>query len=204
MSTTIEHDDTQTIHHNRTITVDGTHTETIKKDTKISITEGNLDYYVKGVVTEKFDNRQETTVKGNIDLTSKEGDIKQTAKAGVFFIEGAKEVKITSTEDVVNVYADKQILLHVGQSTLLMKKDGTIRLEGVVLEVVGKTSLTTDAPTTKVQGNSVQILGKADALLGVDGQTVKCDTAKVTVSGAAITSAAQGNHEITGALVKIN
>src|SRR5262249_33874670 len=42
LNTTIEHDETHHIKNNRTITVDGTHTETIKKDTSIKITEGKL------------------------------------------------------------------------------------------------------------------------------------------------------------------
>jgi type VI secretion system secreted protein VgrG len=44
MTTTIEHGDTQHIKNNRTIDVDGTHTETIKKDTTITITEGKLEH----------------------------------------------------------------------------------------------------------------------------------------------------------------
>jgi type VI secretion system secreted protein VgrG len=71
MGTTVEHDDTQTVHNNRAITVDGTHTETIKKDTKITISEGTYthdvaantaNYHVRGALTEKYDDTQTTTV----------------------------------------------------------------------------------------------------------------------------------------------
>lgn len=41
METTVENDDTQTIQNNRVINVDGTHTETIVKDTTIEIKQGN-------------------------------------------------------------------------------------------------------------------------------------------------------------------
>lgn len=41
METTVEQNDTQTIQNNRVITVDGTHTETITKDTTITIKQGN-------------------------------------------------------------------------------------------------------------------------------------------------------------------
>ena len=41
METTVEHDDTQTVQNNRTIKVDGTHTENIVKDTTITIDQGN-------------------------------------------------------------------------------------------------------------------------------------------------------------------
>jgi type VI secretion system secreted protein VgrG len=42
MHTEVEHDDSQLVQHDRTIQVDGKHTETIKQDTTITITEGNL------------------------------------------------------------------------------------------------------------------------------------------------------------------
>ncbi len=46
MATTVEHDDTQTVHNNRTIQVDGTHTETIIKDTTITVKSGNFQHSV--------------------------------------------------------------------------------------------------------------------------------------------------------------
>jgi type VI secretion system secreted protein VgrG len=41
METTVEHDDTQTVQNDRVITVSGKHTETITKDTAITIDQGN-------------------------------------------------------------------------------------------------------------------------------------------------------------------
>jgi type VI secretion system secreted protein VgrG len=41
MTTEVEHDDSQTVQNDRTIVVDGKHTETITKDTTITIKEGN-------------------------------------------------------------------------------------------------------------------------------------------------------------------
>lgn len=42
MATTIEHDDSQTVHNNRTIAVDGTHTETVKKEIVITCTTAHI------------------------------------------------------------------------------------------------------------------------------------------------------------------
>jgi type VI secretion system secreted protein VgrG len=97
MGTTVEHDDTQTVHNNRTITVDGTHTETIKKDTKITISEGTYTHdvaantascHVRGELTEKYDDTQTTTVFKNRNLTvnqniSESALLKITISAGV-------------------------------------------------------------------------------------------------------------------------
>ena len=62
MNTTIEHDQTDTIKNNRKITVDGTHTETIKKDT--------TDYDVT-----PRRQRGAVTVDKDIDITSQTGHV---------------------------------------------------------------------------------------------------------------------------------
>jgi type VI secretion system secreted protein VgrG len=166
MATTVEHDDTQHVMNNRTITVDGTHTETIKKDTTIKITEGKLvhdvmdntaDYHVMKAVTEVFEANQSTTVTQQIEVSS--------VKNGIYITADNKEIRLRS-----------------GESMLLMKKDGTIQLHGVNIEIIG---------TTEVKN-------------GVGTQTVTLDKQQVATAGAKINSSAVGLHEISGALIKIN
>jgi type VI secretion system secreted protein VgrG len=180
METTLEHDDRQHVINNRKIDVDGTHTETIKKDTTIKISEGNLDhnvvkgtasYHVAKAVTENFDATQDTVVKNNILIKSAEGEIR--------------------------IDASKKITLHTGDSELVMEANGTITLTGKIINTIGKTSITDSAP-------KCEYLGGDTAKLGVGHQNIICDKAKANVSGAAINSSAVGMHEITGALVKIN
>ncbi len=191
MVTTIEHDDTQHIKNNRTITVDGTHTETIKKATTITITEGpfkhdvaasSADYHVQAKLTEKYDNDQETTVAGNITLRSTGGTIREEAQAGEFFVFAANKVEVKSDGSAVHVLAATEIKLETGASTLLMKADGTIELSGVKITVTGSSNVTA----------------------GVGGQTVVLDTSKVAISGAQIASSAMGKNEMTGAMIKLN
>ena len=120
MGTTVEHDDTQTIHHNRTIKVDGTHNETITKDTNITIEKGpyKLDvqdnthtHHVKGDVKETYDANQVTFVSNNITIQS--GNAK------------------------ITIDAKEEIYLHCGQSMMSMKKDGTIVISGQNVSVLG-------------------------------------------------------------------
>lgn len=87
MGTTVEHDDMQTVHNNRTIGVDGTHTETIKKDTTITVTDG--------------------------------------------------KILVTAQSSSIHMEAATEIQLHVGASTLLMKADGSIKLDGVNIAING-------------------------------------------------------------------
>jgi len=165
MGTTVEHDDTQTIHNNRTIGVDGTHTETIKKDTTIKITEGKYDhdvvantakYHVKGALTENYDDVQKTTV--------------------------TKEIEIKSNTAHIYLTAAKEIKLVTGESMVQMLSDGTIKIHGV----------------------NIEIIGTKEVKMGVGAQNVTCNTQKVITSGAGITTTAIGVHELSGALIKIN
>ena len=76
MDATVEHDDRQTVHNNRTINVDGTHTETIKKDTTITVSEG----------------KQTNTVKQEIVITSQTAFIHVTAATEIQLLVGASKL----------------------------------------------------------------------------------------------------------------
>jgi type VI secretion system secreted protein VgrG len=182
MNTTVEHDHSLTVHRNRSITVDGTHTETIKKETKITISDENytLDvakgtstHHVKGAVAENYDDTQTTTVEKKIDIKSNKADIAVTAAT--------------------------QILLHCGESSILLKENGTIEVKGKVVTIDGSENV-------KLQSaKKAEVVSDKETVMGVgDAQTVKCDTAAVTTCGAAINTCADGTHTITGSLVKIN
>jgi type VI secretion system secreted protein VgrG len=181
MDSTIEHDDTQTVKNNRTITVNGTHTETIKKDTTIKITEGNLTHDVVAG-TAKYH------VKGAVE-ESYEATQKTTVTAAVEETYNATQkttvkqtISIQSTDADIVIDGKTQIKLISGASSLVLKSDGTIVLSGKDIKVSG-----TDQTVT-----------------GVGNQTVTCDKQQVAVAGAAISSAAVGKHEISGAVVKLN
>ena len=180
LNTTIEHDESHHIKNDRSITVDGTHTETVKKDTSITIVQGNLthkvntgtaNYYVKAPVTEIFDATQETTVKQNISITSTEGEIL--------------------------IDAAKKITLHTGDSMIEMTKEGKITIHGKNIVITGDTDAKVSAPKTEVSGTD-------EAKIGCGNQNSSYDKGKTAHAGASINSSATGMHEITGAVVKIN
>lgn len=146
MGTTVEHDDTQTVHNNRIIAVDGTHTETIKKATQISVTEGTFahdvvantaTYHVKGALTENYDDTQTTTVLKDITIDSK------------------TKILITATNE---------IKLLTGESMIVMKSDGTIQIHGVKLEVIGTAEVKSGVHTQSVTLTPAKIETSAAAI----------------------------------------
>ncbi len=163
MTTVVENDESWTVHNNRTTQIDGTETETIKGDTKITITSGAYEhnvagntakYHVASDITEIYDAKQSTKVASDITIQSG-GSIQITAAT--------------------------EIQLHVGASTLLMKSDGSIQLNGVNIGIDGK---------TQVNIHGGQILSSADGANNI--------------SGGSIVSAASGTNTVQGGTVLLN
>ncbi len=179
MNEKIENDMSTSVGGNRSIHVSGTHTETIKKDTKITITEGKYEhivaantasYEVKGAVTEKFLSSQDTQVTGMITISSGKG---------------------------IEVTATSHIQLKSGASSLYMSSDGTIKISGKSITLIGDADIKASAP-------KVETSGKQEVKIGVGNSVTKFDPAGVTTSGAKINTSATGIHEIKGGIVKIN
>lgn len=162
MGTTVEHDDTQTVHNDRTIVVNGTHTETIKKDTTIVITEGPYSHdvkantstsHVKGAVTETYEDVQTTTVTKEI------------------IIDSGKHIYVTAADE---------IKLTTGQSMIRMLKDGTIEIHGVNIETIGTqevkmgvSSQNVTCNPQKVETSGAAITSSAVGVHEISGALVK-------------------------------
>jgi type VI secretion system secreted protein VgrG len=137
--------------------------------------------------TETVHGTKTTTVDSTVKETYNDA-LSTVVKSGVL---------LTSTSANIGIVAATEVLLNSGASTLLLKSDGTIELIGVKIFINGKALVDVGAP-------QIEVIGGQQVVMGVGGQTVLCDGGHVAVSGAEITSAADGTHNIKGALVKIN
>jgi type VI secretion system secreted protein VgrG len=98
MSTTVEHDDTQLVQNNRTINVDGTHTETIVKDTSITISQGNHSLEIQqGNQSIKLDMGNQTTElsMGNQSITLDMGNQTTTVSLGSISADAMQSITLT-------------------------------------------------------------------------------------------------------------
>jgi type VI secretion system secreted protein VgrG len=171
-----------------------------KGDYKFSVDAGKADYFVKGPVTEVYDNTQSTTATAGIDVVSKTSHIHLTAPTEIVLTVGGSQ--ITIKPDSITL---KSANIHFEGGANLTGKAPHVGLEGT-------TDLTATAPEVTIDGKSgagyfggtVDVIARSVMTAGVGGQTVMCNDSKVAVSGAAITSKADGTHEVVGALVKIN
>ncbi len=86
MTAEVEADDSQTVGANRSINVGGTHTENIKKDMTINVTEG----------------QQETTVMNDIIITTEAGAVKISSPKEITLLVGASTIMITPDHIVID------------------------------------------------------------------------------------------------------
>jgi type VI secretion system secreted protein VgrG len=135
MNTTVENNDTQHVMADRTINVDGKHTETIVKDTSITITQGNHSTDVQtGDQTIAVDmGNQTTTIMKNQSTTLKMGNQSTNVSLG----------KIDMT-------AMQSITLTVGGSSIKVDPMG-VTIKGMMIQIEGNVM-------TQVKGDAILIL----------------------------------------------
>ena len=196
----VENDETTSVGHNRTETVGNDETITIKGDRTEIVGAGkeggDETITIKGDRTELVEHDEKITINGDRTETVGAGEgggdekVTITGDKSEFVGTGGKGdrtrfVKNNETINIGNILsitAGDEISLSVGKSLLVMKKDGTITLSGTDISVTA---------TKKTE-------------MGVGSQNTTHDTKQIESTGAQITSAAIGTHNITGALIKIN
>ncbi len=148
MMTTVEHDDTQTIQNNRTINVTGTHTETIVKDTTITITEGNHSLTVnKGdqSITVDTGNQSTTITTGNQSNTVSKGNQSTTISMGNQTISLAMGNQTTTLDlGAVSTEAMQSIKLTVGPSSITISPTG-ITIAAPMININGEMTTSVEA-----------------------------------------------------------
>ncbi len=194
MSTTVEHDDTQTVvSGNRTISVKaGKHTETIKGDTALTVETGNHSLTVQT-------GTHKETIKADTSIVVQSGaySLDVQANTHTHHVQGTVTENFDANQDTT-VNGNITIKTKTAKITL----DAIAGTEIVLACGTSLISMTPDA--IKISATDIDINGKKTVSIGVGNQNVLFDTAKVATSGAAINSTAKGMHEIVGAPVKIN
>jgi type VI secretion system secreted protein VgrG len=147
MDTTVEHDQTNTVH--------GKMTETIDKDTTIHITQGKLEhqvqtgtasYDVKGALTENYQTTQDTTVKGNITITSTSGDILVQTGPSKLLMKNNGSIELSG----LNIAITGTTKVYVKGGEVVSEADTTHEISGAAVKSTG-------SATNTVQGGMVML-----------------------------------------------
>jgi type VI secretion system secreted protein VgrG len=153
-----------TVGHDQTNTVAGKMTEEIDKDTTITVKTGNLDhsvktgtasYYVKGAVTQKFENIWDSKV--------------------------TDKVSIKSNSDIT-IDSDTKITLVTGSSKLVMESSGAIALTGTKITIIGKDEVGVSSTKTSVAGSAEAKFGTGNQTVATDTSKVAVSGAAISAS----------------------
>ncbi|MGV6809106.1 MAG: hypothetical protein ACWA5U_04445, partial [bacterium] len=135
----VGHDKSEKIDNNKTIVVDGTHTETIKKDTTITITEGNLKQTVKL-------GKSEITVHKEITEESETAHIHVTAATEIKLEVGASKLLMKADGSIelsgVNIAINGKQSVNTHGMSVTTKADMDHNTEGAIVKSEGSVSNT--------------------------------------------------------------
>jgi type VI secretion system secreted protein VgrG len=172
----VKNDETTEVKHDRTDKVGNNETVTIGKDQSTTI---------NGQETRKVAKDRTTNIDGTEKLT----------------VGKDQKINVGATFELV---AADEITLITGQSSLVMKKDGTIELKGMTITVEGSQSVTAKGNvgvTLQVSSTSVKLdpaqLKLAATMIGINGN------AQTQVQGAIVQVSASGIAQISGAMIMI-
>ncbi len=133
LDTVIEHDETHTIHNNRTKQVDVDETMTIGKNQK-------LDVGSNKTVTVGKDHSETVGKNQTVSVGSDQSNKIGSNQSNTIGSNQSTKVQSSSSEQIgktKSIDAGDQITLTCGSSKLIMKKDGTILLQGKDITVKG-------------------------------------------------------------------
>lgn len=160
----VKNDETTEVKNDRTDTVGGKETVTIKKDQSTTI---------QGQETRKVSKDRTTNIDGN--------DQQTIASGKNYTIDVGAKYSLTATDEIA---------LKTGQSTLTMKKDGTIELKGMTITIEGSQSVT--------------VKGNVGVTVQVSSTSVKLDPASLNLAGTMIAVKGQAQTQVQGAMVQVS
>ena len=127
--------------------MDGKHTETIKKDTTITVTEGNLTEAVKA-------GAQSTTVKNDIDITSEAAAIYLTAKTEMKLSVGSSTI-FMKADGTINITG---VNISVEGNMIAVDGDTKVGIHSMTVENKGDQMVSIEAPQVMSDGKATNIV----------------------------------------------
>jgi type VI secretion system secreted protein VgrG len=143
-TTHVKHDRTETVDNNETITVHGNRTEIVDKDETITISGNRTESVTKDETISIGANRSESVAKDeSIDVTGKR--TVSIGKADALTVGAERTVEVAKNDSLqvgkkLIIEAADEISLTTGDASIVMKKDGTIKIKGkdITLDGSGK------------------------------------------------------------------
>jgi type VI secretion system secreted protein VgrG len=119
MESVVERNDTQSIGGDRVINVGGSHTEGIAKNLTHTVGGARTEVVKKNMSLQVTEGRKDSTVKGDVTLTSQNGDMTVTADAGDITVSaGGGKITVTATTEISLVVGGNSITITADDITI--------------------------------------------------------------------------------------
>lgn len=183
-TTDVENNMTTTVKVDQTNTVKGKQTETITGDQTVTVESGNQAISVNS-------GNQTITVKAGAQSISVDaGGASLTAKA-------SREVSVPGGPYSVSAKSDVSLKSETATLSGTAKGNVTMKSETADSFVLAAVRAVVEAPTIEVKGTT-------KIILTVGGSSIEMTPGEIKLQSPKITSEAQGDHTIKGAMVKLN
>jgi type VI secretion system secreted protein VgrG len=171
---TVEHNHSTTVKVDQANTVQGSQTETVTKDQTITVSQGA---------------RSITVSTGNQSTTISTGHC-STSVAQSYSVTAGSDVNIQSTKATLSASAKKNVTIQSIDESLYLLAPKEAQLNG-------KTKV-------GIYSKEIEISASDKITIKVGGSSIVLDPSGIETKAAKITSSANGDHVVKGALVKIN
>lgn len=174
-----------------------------------TLVENNMATTVKVDQTSTVQGKQTETITGDQTLTVQQG--KQTITVET----GAQAITVTSAEATLSAKTNRAVTVGDGPYSVTAKSDVTLTSQTATWNGLGEKNVTMKsnsadifvlAPSGRavVEAPTIEIKGSTKILLTVGGSSIEMTPGEIKLLSPKITSEAQGDHTIKGALVKLN
>ena len=108
LDTVVEHDETKAVGNDRTLQVGGNHVQGIAKDATHTVGGAHTETIRRNMTLNVTEGRQDSTIKGDVTITSLDGEITVTSPHKITLVVGGSS--ITMTADDITIVAPKIFL----------------------------------------------------------------------------------------------
>lgn len=183
-----------------------------------TLVENNMATTVKVDQTNTVKGKQTETITGDQTLTVETGNQTVSVNSGnqtITVKSGAQAVSIESGGATLTAKTNRAVTVDSGPYSLTAKSDVSMTSQTATLSGTGETNVTMKSNTADifvlapagravVEAPTIEVKGTTKIVLTVGGSSIEMLPGEIKIKSPKITSEAQGDHTIKGAVVKLN
>jgi len=180
--------------------------------------ENNMSTTVKVDQTNTVKGKQTETITGDQTLTVEQGNQTVSVNTGnqtITVKSGAQSISIDAGGATLSAKTNRAVTVPSGPYSVTAKTDVSLKSETATISGTAKGNVTMKSETADifvmapasravVEAQTIEVKGTTKIVLVVGGSSIEMTPGEIKIQSPKITSEAQGDHTIKGAIVKLN